>query len=80
MDDVRAQLDHSAYTDRERHLAEWFNVNPKLIRELTDVAARIRQTNVTRSSSGLFDEQPEPASFSVERRRCRGLRRKIWWR
>lgn len=80
MEDVKAGVAQSAYTDRERHLARWFNVSPELIRELTDIAARIRQKNVSRSSSGLCNGRSETSQFSMERRSRGTLRQMIWWK
>jgi hypothetical protein len=43
---MEPQTNRTAYTDRERELAEWFKVEPELIRALREVAERIRATNV----------------------------------
>jgi hypothetical protein len=56
-------MDHLDYTDRERRLAESFDVAPQLIRELTDVAQRIRQGNVASRSNALYDRDPHATGF-----------------
>jgi hypothetical protein len=43
---MEPQTDRTAYTEQETELAEWFNVEPELIRALREVAERIRATNV----------------------------------
>jgi hypothetical protein len=43
---MKPQKDATAYTEREKELAEWFDVEPELIRALREVAERIRATNV----------------------------------
>jgi hypothetical protein len=46
-DRMEPQTNRTAYTEREKELAEWFDVEPELIRALREVAERIRATNVT---------------------------------
>jgi len=41
------------YTDREKELARWFEVEPELIRALREVAERIRATNVVNWTNPL---------------------------
>ncbi len=73
MEDVEAQAGQPAYTDREKDLSEWFNVDPELIRALTDVVERIREKNVIRPTNGLIYERSQTARFHTDWRNSRVL-------
>lgn len=53
MEDVVPQTNQTAYTEQELSLAEGLKVEPALIRELREVAERVRETNVRSWSNPL---------------------------
>ena len=59
MEDMEPQTDRTAYMEREQELAEWFNVEPGLIRALCAVAETIRATNVTTWANPLVCQDPQ---------------------
>jgi hypothetical protein len=51
----------TAYTEREKEMAKWFEVEPALIRSLSRVVEQIRATNVTSWSNPLVSQDAPTA-------------------
>jgi hypothetical protein len=58
---MEAQTNQTVFTEREKEMAKWFEVDPALIRSLTNLVEQIRATNVVSWSNPLVGQDARTA-------------------